>query len=75
LRRYQQTAVKRAELLTFIGERTVTLGTTLHLRGPLKRESSISIGTSFGKLLGSATVVWIKFERSLIRADGFVFLV
>ena len=38
LRRDQQTAIKRAELLTFIGERTVTLGATLHLGGPLKRD-------------------------------------
>jgi hypothetical protein len=28
-----------------------------------------------GEFLGSAVVVWIQFERSLIRANGFVFLV
>ena len=33
------------------------------------------IRTSFGEFLGCATVVWIEFERSLIRAHGFVFLV
>ena len=37
--RNQQSAIKRAELLTFIGVRTVTLGATLHLHGPLKLES------------------------------------
>ena len=39
LRRDQQAAVKRAELLTFIRKRTITLGATLHTNGPLKRES------------------------------------
>jgi hypothetical protein len=39
LRRNQQAAVKRAELLPFIGKRTITLGATLHTDGPLKRES------------------------------------
>src|SRR5215813_55702 len=34
-----------------------------------------SIRTSFGEFLGCAPVAWIEFERSLIRANSFVFLV
>src|SRR5215212_1361659 len=53
LRSYQQTTVKRAELLTFIRKGTITLGASLHTGETSKRESDLTPLDQFERALAN----------------------